>query len=93
MHLTFRGAGGDYTIEFDPESGSYEDRALSVTVSGRHERWLVRVDDIGEEGCRRLGGLTHGYWYELVLADVPRVNYWGNGILLWTDRPRLKALG
>jgi hypothetical protein len=87
--LTFLGPAGSYRVAYDPEIGSF----LFVTLASSHtaQRWDILVDEIDDHGHPVLRGLAYiddVYWFDLSLGPDKKIDYWGDKVLVRTDRPR-----
>lgn len=92
--LTVEGPTGLYRIGFrpDPDEGHFE-----VTLGQISTVWRVEVCEREGEDWR-LEGLTQDtaaawgdtYWFSLQTGLAPRIQYWGDRVLVREDRPSPK---
>ena len=92
LHIVMCGPEGKYKIKFtmiEPFEGRIE-----ATVGNQKMEWYVESVDYSGSKITRLGGLTRGsekvwgncYWFELHADQDPRIEYFGAGVLIRTDR-------
>lgn len=86
--IVFVGPNGNYTVVL-PEEGPYEDVELAVATHQGVEAWRVETDEIDELGTPILSGMTtgaDGHWFAMRLGNPATVEFWGDRVLLRTDR-------
>jgi hypothetical protein len=86
--VVFAGPDGDYTVML-PEADPYEDAELAVATHQGVQAWRVETDEIDELGTPVLSGMTagaDGLWFVLRLGNPATVEFWGDRVLLRTDR-------
>jgi len=92
LQIVMCGPEGNYEIRFTILE-EFEGR-IEVTIGDQKMEWYVESVDYSGSKITRLGGLTRGsevvwgdcYWFELQADQDPRVDYYGSGVLVRTDR-------
>jgi hypothetical protein len=91
--LTFSGPTGRYRLGFRPD---VDEGHFEVTLGEVSTVWHVDVCEREGDGWR-LAGLTRDtvgawgdtYWYSLGTGPTPRIQYWGDQVLIREDQADL----
>jgi hypothetical protein len=86
--LHFAGPNGPYSVSLDDDRPSVEGKSLVVVANDETSHWTIEVDD-DTSGIRELSGMTgdgSGLWFVLRLGSFPEMQYWGDRVLIRTDK-------
>lgn len=92
--VAFDGDKGRYELEFRKDRQTW----VIARFTGAELAWPVEVRQVDAHGCLVLSGMTEGtedlwkgvFWFELIVAETPLINFWDTGFIAWTDHGALK---
>ena len=91
--MRFIGPDGPYEAIYDPDAeNSDEGRVTIVGLSTEPLSWGPYICNRSSGGWE-VGGISHGtkevwgdvYWFSLFTCGPPRIEYWGNQVLIRID--------
>lgn len=87
--IRFSGPDGPYDLLADDSHDFVEDSSFLVNHNGRATRWHIERAETDENGLPVVSGMTAdgtGLWFVLTLGLSPRIEYWGNSVLIRADQ-------